>query len=319
MPKPNQQPSGWQPIVAGATAGSAMTLMGHPFDTTKVRMQVHSTRYRSTLHCLQETVAVEGAAALYKGLAPAIMTTCLTSGLRFGVQHKFNTLLASRLATTEREASFEQLPAMLRVVAEAGGGAACGAVLPLIFTPMELIKCRRQVATDVGATNVQIAMTVWREKGLAGLYTGHTLTVARSTLGNATLFGSYEGWNAVLSRLGMEHSAATTHMLAGVLSGWTTQFICFPIDAVKSRVQVTGGAGGVSGLVNGLLALRRERALYRGISAMLLRAIPVHMIYMPCYSFVLDALSLASRPPFADGGGPAPGRLIRRRTTHSDV
>lgn len=291
--------AGWRPIVAGAVAGSAMVLVGHPFDTTKVRMQASSaSRYRSTLHCLRETVMTEGASALYKGLSPAILTTCLTSGLRFGVQHEFNTRLATHMSAGSDDASFRSLPVAMRVLAEGGGGAACGAVLPLVYTPMELVKCRRQVASSNALTNVQIARQVWRESGLLGLYTGHTLTVARSTLGNATLFGSFEGWKAVLLAMsGRERSTTAQNACAGVLSGWTTQLVCFPIDAAKSRQQVatvgiagSSHSGGLTGLVHGLLALQREGALYRGLGAMLLRAIPVHMVYMPTYSLVLAAI-----------------------------
>ena len=70
-----------------------MTTIGHPFDTTKVRMQASATQYHSALQCIRQTVSKEGVLALCKGLTPAIVTTCLTSGLRFGVQHEFNARL----------------------------------------------------------------------------------------------------------------------------------------------------------------------------------------------------------------------------------
>ena len=75
----------WQPWAAGAAAGSTMTLIGHPFDTLKTRMQTNNA-YASTWACARQTVAAEGLLAVYKGLGPALATTCLTSGLRFGVQ-----------------------------------------------------------------------------------------------------------------------------------------------------------------------------------------------------------------------------------------
>lgn len=302
-----------------------MTIIGHPFDTTKTRMQASSTAYRNTAHCIRETVATEGAMALYKGLTPALLTTCLTSGLRFGVQHEFNARLAVHLCGSSA-AVFESLPAAARIIAEGGGGAACGLVLPIIFTPMELIKVKRQVMTDNAATNAQIARAVLREHGLRGLYTGHTLTVCRSTVGNATLFGSYELWRSVLhaARGSSQGSAGSSQgsagssqgsttlisTLAGVLSGWTTTLCCYPIDALKSRRQVALGSTSARdfGILRGLLELWREGACYRGVSAMLLRAIPVHAVYMPAYSLVLRLVSSAG-----DAGG-----LKRRQSTHGD-
>ena len=296
--------SDWAPWFAGAAAGSAMTLIGHPFDTLKVRMQTGGTS--STLQVLRQTVANEGAMAVYKGLQPALLTTCITSGLRFGVQHWFNSLLVKRLhsssgsPTTGRH-SHDELPVGTRVLAEAGGGAACGAVLPLIFTPMELVKVRRQVLRDNATSNWQIALSVWRERGLAGLYTGHRFTVARSTAGNATLFGSYEAWKALLrSADGGDARPWTSSLLAGILSGWTTQLVTFPIDSAKSRIQAAsattgGGGGGVATAVHNVLptiaALFREGRAYAGISTMLVRAVPVHVAYLPVYGLLMATLS----------------------------
>mmetsp|Transcript_10920 Transcript_10920/g.25689 ORF Transcript_10920/g.25689 Transcript_10920/m.25689 type:complete len:344 (-) Transcript_10920:206-1237(-) len=341
MPKPPGLGSdaGWRPWVAGAAAGSAMTIIGHPFDTTKVRMQTSTRAYTSTMNCVVVTCRTEGVLALYKGLAPALLTSVMTSGLRFGVQHTFNSWLATQMTTAStastkrhQHASFEALPAGARIMAEGGGGAACGLVLPLIFTPMELIKCKRQVLADSRISNLEIAQTVWRESGLRGLYTGHTLTVARSTLGNGALFGSFEAWQAVLHAAFGREEPEQQHgngvheqhdqqnrrpprleltLAAGVLSGWTAQLFCYPIDTAKSRMQVAVGnkggsetaARGGPGVLAVLRSLWREGKAYRGVSAMLVRAVPVHMVYLPCYSFLLARLAHVSRSRSPESSG----------------
>lgn len=313
----------WRPWTAGAIAGSAQSVLGHPFDTAKVRMQASSTMYRSTLHCIRETVGTEGALALYKGLPPALLTACTTSGLRFGVQHHFNNYIARyfgahRGANAPRTASsaapmlpFEELPASIRVLAEGGGGAACGLVLPLVYTPMELIKCRRQVLVDNLVTNMQIARDVLRTEGLPGLYVGHRLTVVRSTVGNAALFGSFEAWQALFSHVsGVSAHSMGSLMLAGVLSGWSAQLVTFPVDAAKSRAQVAATGGRPLGIVGGLAELWREGAMYRGLPAMLLRAVPVHIAYLPMFGVVMGALGGTGASCGRDADGSA--RLQRR-------
>ena len=305
----------WRPWAAGAAAGSCMTVIGHPFDTLKVRMQASSIQYGSTLQCARQMVATEGLLAMYKGLQPAILTSCITSGLRFGVQHHFNDWLVSALSSDSRRKqpgllrrrssaasptisaykSFDELSVGARVLAEGGGGAACGLVLPLIFTPLELIKVRRQVHLD-GKSNWQIFVEVWRAEGIGGLYTGHRLTVARSTLGNMTLFGSFEAWKALLKApsapLRGEECPWLVSILSGVLSGWTTQLITFPIDAAKSRIQAATGAGSARsvGLIPALVSLWRDGAMYRGVSSMMARAVPVHLAYLPVYGLLMTAL-----------------------------
>ena len=87
------------PIACGTAAGMVNAVIGHPFDTAKTRMQASAVPYRSALHCLQQTVRYEGVLALYKGLAPSLLTTCFTSGLRFGVQHVVNSRIVDALST----------------------------------------------------------------------------------------------------------------------------------------------------------------------------------------------------------------------------
>lgn len=230
------------------------------------------------------------------------------------------------------------------------GGAACGLVLPLIFTPMELIKVQRQVLQDNHISTWTIARRLWRSHGVSGLYTGLQLTVARSTLGNAALFGSFEAWKAILGRamardasagetiaasLNSSDTSWGTHVAAGVLSGWTTQALIFPIDAAKSRLQAGVGAGDQAGrksVLSALAALWQEGAMYRGISANLLRvsrgarleaflslglptahlrcssplttstvsqcrraqAVPVHMAYLPVFGLLMSTINSSS-------------------------
>lgn len=286
-------PAGLGPCVCGAVAGSAMKLIDHPFDTIKTRMQASQTRYASTASCFTSTMRTDGVSGLYRGLPPALIASVTTSALRMTVQSRFNSWLARRIAGPAT--TFERLPATSRVLAEAGGGAACGLVLPLIFTPLELVKVRRQVVVGAGGGSVgslQVLRGVLAERGVRGLYVGHTLTMARSTMGNATLFGSYEGWRCVLARaLGSDERARTVQVCAGVLSGWCSQLVCYPIDAAKSRAQARLGSasgGAAVGLLPGLRELWREGTMYRGVSTMLLRAVPVHMVYLPLYSQLLQ-------------------------------
>ena len=55
-------------------------------------------------------------------------------------------------------------------------------------------------------------------------------------------------------------------------------------------------APGPLGILRGLAELWREGKCYRGVSAMLLRAIPVHAVYMPTYSLTLAFVSRSHQP-----------------------
>ncbi|XP_021535370.1 mitochondrial basic amino acids transporter isoform X1 [Neomonachus schauinslandi] len=82
-------------FLAGCAGGVAGVLVGHPFDTVKVRLQVQSLekpQYRGTLHCFQSIIKQESVLGLYKGLGSPLMGLTFINALVFGVQG--NTLRA---------------------------------------------------------------------------------------------------------------------------------------------------------------------------------------------------------------------------------
>ena len=121
------------------------------------------------------------------------------------------------------------LPLATRVAAESSGGVICGIFLSTIYTPLELVKNRQQVAGGGGGRE-QSAWAIARhayqaEGGLAkGLYNGHTLTMARSCVGNATMFGSYELSKGALGWLWGDASRPEVYMGSGVIAGWFSWF-----------------------------------------------------------------------------------------------
>uniref|UniRef100_A0A674ISC0 Uncharacterized protein n=1 Tax=Terrapene triunguis TaxID=2587831 RepID=A0A674ISC0_9SAUR len=63
-------------FLAGCVGGAAGVLVGHPFDTVKVRLQVQSVEkplYRGTYHCFQSIIKHESAFGLYKGIGSPMM------------------------------------------------------------------------------------------------------------------------------------------------------------------------------------------------------------------------------------------------------
>jgi len=58
-------------LISGTAGGIGITLVGHPFDTLKVRLQtqpVHKPVYRGLADCFMKTMKWEGFGGLYKGV-----------------------------------------------------------------------------------------------------------------------------------------------------------------------------------------------------------------------------------------------------------
>lgn len=69
------------PAVAGAVSGAAQVLAEHPLDSLKVRLQSRLRAFTvvggGPLAMLRHTLRAEGAAALYQGLGPRLLTNSL--------------------------------------------------------------------------------------------------------------------------------------------------------------------------------------------------------------------------------------------------
>ncbi|KAI9221619.1 mitochondrial carrier [Blastocladiella britannica] len=95
-------------------------------------------------------------------------------------------------------------------------------------------------------------------------------------------------------------ASALTHMVAGALAGITEHTVMYPVDAVKTRLQilapvaVEGGAASVvanaapvyTGTIQALTrisATEGMRALWRGVSSVVVGAGPAHALYFGVY------------------------------------
>eukprot|EP00945_MAST-04E_sp_MAST-4E-sp1_P001140 g1140.t1 len=289
--------------VAGGVAACTSAVVGHPFNTITVRMQSTGALYRNTFHCFTQTVKLDGIMALYRGFIPEMFARLTGSALRFTLQAKVNQTVSKSFIDSYENApptmGFNDLPLHTRVFSEACGGAMCGVLLPLILTPTELIKCKRQVLPNQSI--MSICRGVVMSGGLLSLYTGYVSTMARFTLGNFVLFGSYQFWKSSLSSvLGVDYQSVT--VVSAILSGCTVACATYPIDAAKSRQQVFVGEKNVSkgslavinakrGLLDTLRQMRAERSLYRGMSAVFIRTIPFHTSFLPVYDLALQYLN----------------------------
>jgi hypothetical protein len=79
---------------SGIASAVSQTLVGYPFNTVKVRMQVAAAgRFRSPMHCCVEILQKEGVGGLYKGMAPMMIGQQLTNITLFATYQRIRRLL----------------------------------------------------------------------------------------------------------------------------------------------------------------------------------------------------------------------------------
>lgn len=140
-------------------------------------------------------------------------------------------------------------------------GGTAGAVQSVICGPTELIKLRMQAQTNpielfeihhvdsqmVYKDPCDAAIRVYKKGGLRGIYKGMWITVTREVPAFGTYFASYDYLCNMSMRIFKNEHKDTIHPLilcvSGGISGLLAWVVTYPIDVVKSKLQVDGMFG----------------------------------------------------------------------------
>lgn len=303
-------------IVYGSAAGIVGKYIEYPFDTVKVRLQSQPDhlplRYTGPLDCFRQSIRADGFLGLYRGItAPLVGAALENSSLFFFERIGRGVIYSSGFAPRDSELS-------LSALWFTGGFA--GAFTSFILTPVELVKCKIQVPVEPGGAGGQrkaplrpipVIKEIWRHEGLRGFWHGQMGTLIREAGGCAAWFGSKETtskWfrerneRALVKRGGSQQDVLESRdkalplwqqAIAGASAGMSYNFLFFPADTVKSRMQTSpisgaenGGGGVKKTFVEETRALWKQagiKGFYRGCGITVLRSAPssafIFMVY----------------------------------------
>jgi len=200
-------------LTSGALGGAAGLLVGHPFDTVKVKMQNAPPGQPpvSAFAVARNTLRDQGLArGLYRGMAVPMGTVALFNAVLFATNGAMKRVVEK--VTGRKPADFG-----VREYAMCGMGA--GVAVSLVATPTELIKCRLQAPGPgvVYTGPMDVARQVWNARGLLGLYKGLFPTFYREIPGNMLYFAFYEG--VKLSMLKEGQTTADLSQMQVLLAG----------------------------------------------------------------------------------------------------
>ncbi|KAI1766182.1 mitochondrial carrier [Hypoxylon sp. FL1150] len=283
-------------IIYGSVAGIVGKYIEYPFDTVKVRLQSQPDhlplRYTGPLDCFRQSIKADGFLGLYRGIsAPLFGAAAETSSLFFFERIGREVVYASGYYSRDR---------VLPLSALWFTGAFAGAFTSFVLTPIELVKCKIQVpasskdgapfkAPSVGS----VIRDVYKYEGVKGFWHGQMGTFLRESGGCAAWFGSKETTTKMFHLLNeksaasqMEKDLLATEALplwqqaiAGASAGMSYNFLFFPADTIKSRMQTApvGGSGHHRTFWQEGKALWNQhglRGLYRGCGITVLRSAP---------------------------------------------
>ncbi|CAN6588710.1 unnamed protein product [Malus baccata var. baccata] len=289
-------------LAAGTMGGVAQLVVGHPFDTIKVKLQSQPTplpgqppKFSGAIDAVKQTLSAEGAGGLYKGMGAPLATVAAFNAVLFTVKGQMETLLRSQPG----------VPLTVSQQVICGGGA--GVAVSFLACPTELIKCRLQAQSAMGDAGsvggavkyggpLDVAKQVLRsEGGVRGLFKGLVPTMAREIPGNAAMFGVYEALKQFFAG-GQDTSGLGRGSLivAGGLGGAAFWGFVYPTDVVKSVIQVDDFKNPkYSGSVDAfkkILASEGVKGLYKGFGPAMGRSIPANAACFLAYEVTRSSL-----------------------------
>ncbi|EST09432.1 Mitochondrial substrate/solute carrier [Kalmanozyma brasiliensis GHG001] len=310
MPAPQAPVEPWPPfalptvdLVAGSLAGAAQVIVGQPLDTVKVRSQIAPRgTYTGPMDVLTRTIRTEGPLALYKGMASPLLGIAAQNALLFTAFQS-----AKRFISPESQ--------RLSTAQIAAAGAIAGGVNSVLSSPVELFKIRMQaqISSPGDAAKARklsaVAREVYSKYGVKnGVMRGFWVTVMREVPAYA---GFYTGFELAKSAFRAKLPSGTTQggtilpiwalMASGSCGGICNWLACYPLDVLKSRIQLNDaklprGFGGplllkyVSEEARTLWKEQGMKGFWVGLSPTLLRAIPAAAATFTTFEVVKDAL-----------------------------
>ncbi|MCJ1423749.1 hypothetical protein MMC29_001633 [Sticta canariensis] len=176
-----------------------------------------------------------------------------------------------------------------------GGLIACGATHTAI-TPLDLVKCRRQVDSKMYKGNFEAWGKIGRAEGLRGIFTGWSPTLFGYSAQGAFKYGGYEYFKKLYSDLAGDDTAlrykTSLYLTASASAEFIADIALCPFEAVKVRMQTTipPFASGTFGGVYRITRIEGTAGLYKGLYPLWGRQIPYTMMKFASFETIVEAI-----------------------------
>lgn len=285
---------------AGTVGGIAVTMVGHPFDTVKVRLQTQPSVnpiYNGAIDCVKKTLQWEGVPGLYKGVTSPL------AGQMFFRATLFSAFGASKrwLGTNADGTTRDLTTADYYKAGFITGAAAAFTEAPIDFyksqIQVQMVRAKADPTYKAPYTSVGecIKATV-RYSGFKAPFQGLSATLLRNAPANAIYLGSFEVLKQQASKYygcAPKDLSAPVVMAAGGTGGILYWLAIFPVDVIKSAMMtdsIDPAQRKYPTIPSTAKALWAEGGLsrfYRGFSPCIMRAAPANAVML----FTVDRVS----------------------------
>jgi solute carrier family 25 carnitine/acylcarnitine transporter 20/29 len=289
-------PRGVIDTLSGTAGGWALVLVGHPFDTIKVRLQT-SKQYSGMVDCIKQTVAKEGVRGLYKGMISPLTGITFVNSVQFSMYMQGIYFFQNMV----NKGSDERLPIGYVCLA----GAIAGIPQSLVESPQDLLKGKMQVQkadNKLYSSTLDCGKKIVSQYGIRGVYQGLGATIFRNIPANFGYFGVYELSKRWFADNGSSEKRAVKDLkpheilLSGGMGGIACWVASYPMDVIKSLMQ-TDHVDKTKRVYPTIIETAKRvyqqqgpKAFFRGFSPCIVRAFPANGACFFAYEFAKSML-----------------------------
>lgn len=286
-------------IFAGTIAGINVTLVGHPFDTLKIRLQTQPQDkkiYNGLIDCFQKTIKWEGFGGLYKGVSSPIIGQMFFRATMFISYGEAKRYILKTKPKLEYRDYF--------IAGSFGWSIATVVECPIDFfktqTQIQIIKTKGNPEyVPLFKTPVECFNYVMKINGFLGAYQGFVPHLIRNTFAGSLHIGLFEYCRIQFAKkhnCEVKNIPLTNTLVSGAIGGWFYWFIFFPIDVIKSSLQSDNpdkSKRRYKGAIDAYHILMKEggiKRFYTGFTPCMMRAIPANAVLLATSSFLSEWL-----------------------------
>ena len=287
-------------LIAGTLAGINVVIVGHPFDTLKVRLQTQPNDkpiYNGFVDCFKKTIKWEGVSGLYKGVQSPLIGQMFFRANMFLAFFKAKNYLSNNGTR-----------ALSNIDMYIAGGFAWG-IGAIIECPIDVLKTQLQI--QIIKSKIikdykpefngirELASKIWENNKIRGFYQGFSAQLLRNVPAGSLHFGTFELYrkltaerlNCRVGELSIIHS-----LIGGGIGGLLYWVPFFPIDVIKSTIQADSP---YKRQYYGLLSTSRKlyqeggyKRFYKGFTPCLIRAVPANAVLLLTSSYISEHLRI---------------------------
>jgi len=132
--------------LAGVGGGIAVVLSGHPFDTTKTRMQVAPPGfYKNTLDAVKQTIKFEGIKGFYAGMMSPMLGQMFFRAVSFMTFYSSLRIITKMSSSSDSEDA-DDVPSVRSTFL---AGALTGLLISAVEAPIDVVKTKLQIQVSI--------------------------------------------------------------------------------------------------------------------------------------------------------------------------